>query len=237
MLRNLYAAAAVIASVAAQEEAMPEPTYPYIATLNTAVDYDRYQKQIVTYTVHDNDFTIDIWWQRLDTFDANPETVKDMQKSGDDELVLIQAFLLTSDLSLEGTSPANLEAGSLAAGEWMESVFAGWAVAYKQIVLVTDESGSVQDGQEEPTHWTIKETSKCAKRECHFSFERKMDAAPELKYGSEILIASLAADSRELENPENVLMGDFQRIPIMEGSGACAGLAAAATALAAFLMF
>ena len=61
--------------------------------------------------------------------------------------------------------------------------------------------------------------------------------APELKYGSEILIASLAADSRELQNPENVLMGDFQRIPIMEGSGASAGLAAAATALAAFLMF
>lgn len=89
------------------------------------------------------------------------------------------------------------------------------------------------DGRKyETTNWTVKDSSDCTEEECHFTFTRKMKDMPLLEYDTEILITSIAYDMGQ-----DKLMGDFQRIPIREGSGAAAGLAAAAVALGAYLIF
>lgn len=116
MLRQIYGAAAVIATAAAQKTELPKadayiaalPKVPYVATLNTAVNYETYKKQIVTYTVHEPDFTIDIWYQRLDD---NRVTMAEMEAQSNEtgsEVYIMQGFALTNDMALEGKNMNDL---------------------------------------------------------------------------------------------------------------------------------
>jgi len=120
--------------------------------------------------------------------------------------------------------------------EWLDVVYGEYGTLSGEVTMKS-QSSALSDGKRLETNWQLLETSTCYDGDqydtCHFTFSRNLSDMPIISYYTEVLISTVAFDSRQPEY--EWLAGDFQRIPIT--SVASAGIALAAAALSSYLVF